>query len=181
MSTRNILIILLVVVLLVLFLRNKTKIRTYELKGKVTMTNACTNNTVDLADKIRIKAKLHYQNTTVNPDSFDKANIAAATNATTREAAYSLKQTTTSLAKEWRVEAITRNDLSDICQPISCTSPQVCTDRSTVAGDPYTVPIPSGQTVVTQDYTFSCACGPRIQPTPRPTLQPFPTESPDEF
>ena len=61
MSIRNILVIVLIIVLIVLFFRNRGKIRTYELKGKVTMVNNCTNNTADLPDKIRIKAKLYFQ------------------------------------------------------------------------------------------------------------------------
>jgi len=171
MSIRNILIILLVILLLVLFFRNRGSYWHYELKGKVTMINNCTNNTADLDDKIRIKAKLHFHGTNPRPESFFKTFDAPVSNATTRVATYSLKVGNNVRAKEWKVESITRRAGTDICTPIPCTAPQICTDTATVAGDPYTVPVPSGQQVVTQDYRFSCTCLTPPQPPP-------PTEPP---
>ena len=159
MSIRNLLIIVLIIVLLGLFYFNKGKNREYELKGKVTMKNDCTKNNVDLPKKIRIKAKLHYQRSTVNPSSFNKGDIATAVvNAKTKDATYSLKETTSEIAKEWKIEAIVRNDGSEICKPIACKSPKVCRNMATLVRNRFTVPIPSGQTIVTRDYRFDCGC-----------------------
>ncbi len=161
MSIRNLLIIVLIIVVSGLFSCNKGKNREYELKGKVTMVNHCTKNNVDLPKKIRIKAKLHYQRSTVNPSSFNKGDIATAVavvNAKTKDATYSLKETTSEIAKEWKIEAIVRNDGSEICKPIACKSPKVCGNQATLVRNLFTVPIPSGQTIVTRDYRFECAC-----------------------
>ncbi len=161
MSIRNLLIIVIIIVILGLFYFNKGKNREYELKGKVTMVNDCTGNNVDLPKKIRIKAKLHYQRSTVNPSSFNKGDIATAVavvDAKTKDATYSLKETTSEIAKEWKIEAIVRNDVSEICKPIACQSPNVCRNMATVVRNRFTVPIPSGQTIVTRDYRFECSC-----------------------
>jgi hypothetical protein len=164
MSIRNLLIIVLIIVVSGLFSCNKGKNREYELKGKVTMKNDCTKNNVDLPKKIRIKAKLHYQRSTVNPSSFNKGDIATAVavvDAKTKDATYSLKETTSEIAKEWKIEAIVRNDGSEICKPIACKSPLVplvCRDNATVERNRFTVPIPSGQTIVTRDYRIQCSC-----------------------
>ena len=160
MSIRNLLIIVLMIAVVghLLFLLG-CKNREYELKGKVTMKNDCTKNNVDLPKKIRIKAKLHYQRSTVNPSSFNKGDIATAVvNAKTKDATYSLKETTSEIAKEWKIEAIVRNDGSEICKPIECKSPKVCRNMATVVRNRFTVPIPSGQTIVTRDYRIQCSC-----------------------
>ena len=173
MSIRNILIIVLIIILLVLFFRNRGNFRTYELKGKVTMVNNCSNNTADLTDKIRIKAKLYFQGS-ASAENFNKSGIPAViTNATTREATYSLKITTSDIAKEWKVESITSDSFTAICDPIPCTAPTVCTNMAT--GNVYTVPVPSGQTVITKDYRFSCVC---MVPPPPPPPPPEPTPVP---
>jgi len=170
MSIRNILIIVLIIILLVLFFRNRGNFRTYELKGKVTMVNNCSNNTADLTDKIRIKAKLYFQGS-ASAENFNKSGIPAViTNATTREATYSLKITTSDIAKEWKVESITSDAFSEICDPIPCTAPRGCTNMAT--GNVYTVPVPSGQTVITKDYRFNCACMRPSPPPPKPTPEP---------
>ncbi|MCH7518872.1 MAG: hypothetical protein IH964_07560 [Candidatus Dadabacteria bacterium] len=170
MSIRNILIIVLIIVLIVLFFRNRGNFRTYELKGKITMVNNCTNNTADLTDKIRIKAKLYFQGST-SAENFNKSGIPAViTNATTREATYSLKITTSDTAKEWKVESITSDAFSEICDPIPCPTPRDCINMAT--GNVYTVPVPSGQTVITKDYRFSCVCMVPPPPPPEPTPEP---------
>jgi hypothetical protein len=157
MNNRNLLIIVLIIVLLGLFNCNKDKIRAYELKGKVTMKSYCTGKNVDLPNKIHIKAKLYYHNST--PSSFNKGDIATAVvDAKTKDATYSLKETTSEIAKEWKIEAIVRNDGSEICKPIECKSPKVCRNMATVERNQFTVPIPSKEMIVTRDYRFECSC-----------------------
>jgi hypothetical protein len=178
MNIRNLLIVLLVVILIIIFFRNRGGVYQYELNGKITMVNNCSSNTVDLSDKIRIKAWLHFPSSA--PIDIEEHDIdAPVENPTTRETDYSLKITTNRTADKWKVEYIKRNDRRDICEPIRCPSPMVCRDISTS----YTadIPIPSGQRTVTKDYRIDCACGAPIQPTPRPTLQPFPTPESDNF
>ena len=170
MNNRNLLIIVLIIVLLGLFNCNKDKIRAYELKGKVTMKSYCTGKNVDLPKKIHIKAKLYYHSST--PSSFNKGDIATAVvDAKTKDATYSLKETTTAIAKEWKIEAIVRNDGSEICEPIACKSPNVCRNGASLERNHFTVPIPSGETIVTRDYRFDCVCR-RPSPSPSPTMPP---------
>jgi len=156
MSIRNILIIVLIIVLLILFFRNRGNFRTYELKGKVTMNNDCSDDINDLPSTIRIKGQLHFTNPSERPVDFDNLQIPAASiNPSTKEAEYSFEVTTLHTAKEWKIELIRRSTNLRICDPIKCEGDPVCRNRTTLY---YTIPVPSGQRVVTKDYTFNCSC-----------------------
>jgi hypothetical protein len=161
MSIRNLLIIVIIIVLLVLFYYNRANLRTYELKGKVTMINDCSSDINDLPDTIRIKGKLHYDRAIEPPSEFDNMNIpAVAINASTKEAEYSFEVTSSHIAEEWKIEYIKRNTGLEICDPIVCegTPVPVCRDAGTITASAFTIPVPPGQTVVTKDFRFSCSC-----------------------
>jgi len=162
LSIRNFLIIVLVIVLIVLFYYNRANHRTYELEVKVTMINDCSDEIGDLPDTIRIKGKLHFTSAIEPPEEFDNLQIpAAAINASTKEATHTFEVTTSHIAKEWKIELIKRNTGQEICDPIDCEGTPVCRDVGQITANAYTIPVASGQRVVTADYTYRCSC---IQP-----------------
>lgn len=182
MSARNILIILLVVVLLIIFYnRNRGNFFTYELKGKVTVINNCNSNILHIDDEVEIDAVLHLSSGDPEPfpnETFDAPDI----NQNTRQADYELDLIVNRRATKWEIQSITAPGNIDFCSDprlVCRDNTQRCENRSTITGE---IPIPSGTTSITQDFTITCTC---ITPQPTdapatPAPSPEPTEQPDE-
>lgn len=160
-STKHFLLLLGAITLLVIGCapQRGSSTRTYTLDGTVNMVNDCTGNIADLPDKVKVIVELHFTDTTVTPSRFDEDFAAKKSGAASKDAKYSFSSGVTNLeATHWEVTDILRSNAVSICADIMpCPdASQVCRNRATRVDR---IPIPSGDTAVTQDFSINCSCG----------------------